>query len=534
MKNTLSKILLGICCSASVFTNTSCIDETIPTDVATEDQLSSSAKATEALLWAMPAFINNLETVGEAHYDWGYGSIMHIRDVMTEDMAVISSGYDWYSGWAENTYMGENYAAPQFLWNYYWKAIQTTNNLIKAVNAESATDVQKGYLGVAHAFRALYYLEMSQEFEFLKNDKVSSVNAAGNDVAGLTVPIIKEDMTEDDARNNPRVDRATMAAFILSDLDKAEELIVNLTEPIKTLPHLDVVYGLKARYYMWLADYANAKTYARKAIAESGMSPMNEKDCLDLKVGFNDINKWMWGSKLQKEDDVVKTGIINWTSWMSNETTFGYSGTEPFVMISPRVYNRISDTDFRKKMWKAPEGTALEGQTPYIDPAFAEKFSTYSSVKFRPNDGNMKEPTVGAASAFPIMRVEEMYFIEAEAAAHLNPEEGRTLVQNFMQTYRDPVYSTSANGDDLIDEIVFQKRVELWGEGTTFFDVKRLNMSVTRGYPGTNFGETKRFNTNGRPAWMNFCIVMTEKNNNQALIGFENPDPSDAYSPWAE
>ena len=86
----------------------------------------------------------------------------------------------------------------------------------------------------------------------------------------------------------------------------------------------------------------------------------------------------------------------------------------------------------------------------------------------------------------------------------------------------------------MIDEIVFQKRVELWGEGQIFFDIKRLNMSVTRGYPGTNHPEARRYNTVGRPAWMNFCIVRSEKNNNAALEGYENPDPSGLYTPWKE
>ena len=77
------------------------------------------------------------------------------------------------------------------------------------------------------------------------------------------------------------------------------------------------------------------------------------------------------------------------------------------------------------------------------------------------------------------MRVEEMYFIEAEAAAHLNASEGKTLVEKFMQTYRYPEYSCSvSSSDDVVEEIVFQKRVELWGEGLTFFDIKRLNMSL--------------------------------------------------------
>ena len=87
-------------------------------------------------------------------------------------------------------------------------------------------------------------------------------------------------------------------------------------------------------------------------------------------------------------------------------------------------------------------------------------------------------------------------------------------------------------GVDAIDEIVFQKRVELWGEGLAFYDIKRLDMSVTRGYEGSNVDAARQFNTIGRPAWMNLCIVKTEKNNNKAIIDWENPDPTGKYKPW--
>lgn len=101
-----------------------------------------------------------------------------------------------------------------------------------------------------------------------------------------------------------------------------------------------------------------------------------------------------------------------------------------------------------------------------------------------------------------------------------------------MTNYRDKNYL--CKNSDVVEEIVFQKRVELWGEGLTFFDVKRLDMSVVRGYSGTNFNELARLNSDGRPAWMNFCIVQSEQNNNKALVGFNNPDPTATYIPWVE
>ena len=537
MKN-ISKFIVGIGCLASVSVSmTSCIDETFPTSVATDEQLTSSSKATEALLWAMPAFLNKYDVLGQGGsvgYDWGYGSIMHIRDIMTEDMPVVSSNYDHYSAWEGNYYIGPRYMSTQYIWNYFWKYVQTSNNIIMALNPETADATQLGYLGVGYAFRAHSYLDMAQMFEFLENDGTDAVNASGNNVLNLTVPIVKEDVTEESARNNPRATRQEMFDFILSDLDNAEQYIVNLDRTVKTLPDLSVVYGLKARLYMWVADYPKAQEYARKAIDVSGATPMTRDQWLSTTNGFNDISvsSWLWGSQMQSEDDVVKSGILNWTSWSSNEAVFGYAAAGPVNMINVALYNKIADTDFRKLAWKAPAGSALEGQNTYCG-SMGASLPDYASLKFRPAQGNGDVSTTGAASAYPLMRVEEMYLIEAEAVAHQNATQGRDLLNSFMQTYRDAKYNCTASSTDaVVNEVVLQKRIELWGEGLTFFDVKRLNMSVTRGYSGTNFSEERRLNTNGRPAWMNICIVQTEENNNSALIGYENPDPSDVYSPW--
>ena len=532
MKTNITKIFAGVLCAASLFSATSCVEETFPTNAATEEQLGASDKATEALLWAMPAFVNNFATIGDGyHWDWGYGSIMHARDVMTGDMTVVATGYDWYDAWAMNQYQGEDYVYAQFLWNYHYKFIQTANNLIAAVDSATATPAQLGMLGAAQAYRALAYLDMAQMYEFLPNDAVSSINKDGNDVVNLTVPIVREGMTEDQARNNPLTSREDMAAVILSDLDKAENNIKTIELDDKTIPHLDVVYGLKARCYIWLADYENAKKYAALAIESNTGHVMSKNECLDTKTGFNTPGPWMLASTTQKEDDVVQTGILNWASWMCPEARYGYNAAGATSMIDSAMYVRISNTDFRKLMFKAPEGHPLAASVPYIDAAWGAELPNFTAIKFRPNAGDTEEYTVGSSTAYPLMRIEEMYFIEAEAAEHIAPGEGIAKLTEFMLKHRDEKYTVPA-GVDAIDEIVFQKRVELWGEGTSFFDYKRLNMSVTRGYEFSNVDPARQFNTNGRPAWMNICIIKSEKNNNKALVGWENPDPSGAYEAW--
>lgn len=530
----INKSIIGLCiASLTLPVLTGCIDETEPRNgVATNDQAQGSASATQAMVNGLPAYAKT--PWGDEHWAYGTPALMRIRDVMADDYVVVDHDYNQFGGWILTRSLGPSYLLTQFVNSYYYNAILAANMAIEAVNPEKASKEQLGYLGIGYAYRATTYLDAARMYEFLPNDIFpDGKNDDGNDVKGLTCPIVTEKTTEAESRNNPRVSHEVMAKFIEDDLNKAEEYIVNSpSNGGNTLPNLAVVYGLKARLYMWNEDYAKAKEYARKAIDTYGGAPMTEEEATDTKKGFNDISKWMWGIQYTKEDRAVKTGIVNFTSFASNETSFGYAANGPMNMIGKRFYDRMSNTDWRKKMWKAPAGTSLESENKYVDATFKDKIPELGSLKFRPNQGNFAESSVATVSAVPLMRVEEMYFIEAEAAEHLATGTGLELLKKFMTAYRDPEYTYV--GADNLDEIIFQKRIELWGEGLTFYDIKRLNISVTRGYVGTNFFDLFRYNTKGRPAWMNFCLVNLEENNNPAIAHWNNPDPSMKYQIWTK
>ena len=75
---------------------------------------------------------------------------------------------------------------------------------------------------------------------------------------------------------------------------------------------------------------------------------------------------------------------------------------------------------------------------------------------------------LAAAIAYPLMRVEEMYFIEAEAAEHVAAGTGKVLLENFMNTYRlanDAPEGTKyvCSATDVVDEIIFQKTCRIVG-----------------------------------------------------------------------
>lgn len=552
MNNKYKALFVGAL-AAPLLLTTGCIEETFPTNGIVQSQLEESSKATEALVWAMPAHFNTVGTVAtDLHFDWGEGSMLHVRDVMTEDMAVTHSGYNWYTSWSDVDGIDENKATTQFVWLYYWQQVITANKLIAAIDPETTNADQLAQLGAGYCFRAYTYLDMARMYEFLPNNYVQGTNASGNDVTGLTVPIMTEKTTEEEARNNPRATHAEMVAFIRTDLENAIEALKNgKARTSKALPNLNVAYGLMARLCLWDATYHEeglphagngtatelyneAARYARLAIGNS--TPLTQDQWLNPSTGFNtmDPSAWMWGLQNMAEDRTVTSGILNWTSWLSNETTFGYASAGAFVKIYSYTYRRINDRDFRKLAFVAPAGSSLSGREQYVDPEFAaENFDAYYSLKFRPAEGNMEEPKVGACSAVPLMRVEEMYLIEAEAKAHVNAAEGKHLLEDFMKKYRYATYSTKATStDEVVEEIIFQKRVELWGEGRSFFDIKRLNYSVDRAKSGSNFTPgADMYVTSGRPAWMNFVIVLSEANNNAGLRGYNNPDPTDSLKP---
>lgn len=541
----LNKYICALGVGALMLTATSCVEETEPTKFANQSQVNASSAATEALAYAMPMYFNNVDEDILDDYNWhatfGYGSMAIIRDMQTNDRS-IGSKYNGHYLWAAaDKSMDYDNFRMRYIWSYYYGFVLTANKVLQAIDIKNCDDNQKGYYGTALAFRAMLYLDLARTYEFLPNDaNKEGKNDKGNDVTNLTVPIVSETTSEDDARNNPRATREEMFKFILSDLDKAEEYIkFSPFNGDQTFPHLDCVYGLKARLYMWVEDYANAAKYARLAIdeaANNGVDLMTEEECLNTKTGFNDISKWMWGTQMTSEDRAVTTGIVNWTSWMTNEQTFGYAGVGATCMIDANLYSKISDTDFRKLEFVGPDGP-VEGQKFCSTAAYADygiyDFSVlmdpYSSIKFRPNEGEADNYKTACATAIPVMRVEEMYLIEAEATAHTNAAKGKELLTAFMKT-RDPQYSFSGTStQDVVDECFLQKRIELFGEGQIFFDYKRLNKPVDRTYENNNWPTTAQLKTTTRPAWMNWPISINEVNNNAAVRDYNNPSCTDAY-----
>ena len=218
------------------------------------------------------------------------------------------------------------------------------------------------------------------------------------------------------------------------------------------------------------------------------------------------------------------------SSWIRSFSGDGYSaGTQVYSCINNLLYNKIPASDVRKGWW-----VNANLQSPLLstiswngvsgnDIATLEienvklPFLPYTNVKFGMN-------AVGGTNNdedWPFMRVEEMILIQAEGLVRSGQRAlGKQVLESFVKTYRDPLYSADASGRSLEDEIWFQRRVELWGEGFSNPDTRRLGKPLVRFHSDqmSNFPTAFRFNMAADDGWWLMRFSTAETNTNLAIV----------------
>ena len=197
-----------------------------------------------------------------------------------------------------------------------------------------------------------------------------------------------------------------------------------------------------------------------------------------------DENDWMWGIKVEETDRVVTSGICNWPSHMGS-LNYGYANYSQGMQINKQLFASIADTDVRKGWWLDENGESKNLTTAEQKEWVSTYYKPYTQVKFGPYNNVVGQST--NANDIPLMRIEEMYLIKAEAEAMGgNPSAGKSTLNDFVKTYRDPEYTCSASSaSDIQEEVYRQRRIELWGEGLSWYDIMRLNKPVDRRQIGT-------------------------------------------------
>ena len=447
--------------------------------------------------------------------DWGMLMMCLSGDLEAADMIMPDSGYNWFSVCGELSSRNGDYANPYVRYAAPYNEIAAANDVLKSYPADTQDPDAINKMAQARAIRAYAYMNLAPYFQF-------SYAAGAQDQP--CVPIVTE--TTEDFTNNPRATVAEVYALIIDDLTYAINNLEGYVRPNKSRIDQQVAYGLRARAYLAMQMWAEAASDAEKAAAGYSPATMDEVS----RPFLYDINEhnWIWGYDMTT--DVAKANTYATSSaWTRSFSGDSYSAAvQCYATINTLLYNKIPDTDVRKGWWvdenlESPllESVTWDGvsgqavSTLAIDNVKME-FLPYTNVKF----GCYNVGTTTNDEDWPLMRVEEMILIQAEATAKAGDEgKGKQILENFVKTHRDPSYSADASGRSFADEVWYQRRVELWGEGFANTDTRRLNKPLVRFHDATNnYPAAFRFNMTADDGWWLMRFTTSELNTNLAVV----------------
>ena len=415
-------------------------------------------------------FYNFGKLTGEGnHNDLLYPATMLFTDSRGMDLVSDDIGYNWFDSSLSYADLKPTNFAPYSIWMTAYNQIDAANNIVKAISKTPEEKHLKYYVAQALAIRAFDYYTLAQYFQhtFVGNENE------------LCVPIFTEENA--DSINCPRSTVAEVYAQIMSDLDNAIELLSSSSTAREDKRYVDlaVAYGMRARVNLVMNNWAAAASDAQNAIDNTTATPYAASDIDHPAFSDIDDNSWMWGILVAETDRPVTSGICNFPSHMGS-LNYGYASVGAWRKINTALYAQIPATDVRKGWWldenqQSPNLNAE--QAAYVAktdiPAYTQmKFGCYQDKVYTSTNAN----------DIPLMRVEEMYLILAEAQAMAgDPATGAATLEAFIKKYRDPEYTCTAETRAAVQESVwFQRRIELWGEGFSYADMMRLKKDMDR------------------------------------------------------
>lgn len=519
----------------SAMTLTGCydMDKLSMSDALTRQQKIDAAEANPALTRAGIAGIAAMfSTFGQVlgqdvHSDFGVPALMLGLDCRGVDMVSRNIGYNWFRTFMTFGDCNVNSDMTNMAWNYYYRQILACNDAIGSINADSEDATIQFYLAQALAMRANAYFNLAQIYQFTYK---------GNEDKPCVMLITENNQDEVLANGCTRSSVAEIYAQIDSDINRAVDLLTRsglspdkvIEAKPKRFISLAAAHGLRARINLVKQDWTAAAADATEAIqlfAATGGSPLSLEQA--ARPGFNSIEaaNWMWGIAIAETDPVATTQIVNFPSHMGS-LCYGYASVGAWRYVNRKLFDNIPDSDVRKGWFFDEQGYSpnlTEREQAYCS---SKSMPPYVQVKFAPYQDVLG--TTNNASDIPLMRVEEMYLIRAEATAMAGGD-GASILTDFVSRYRNPAFSFSGSGEDVREACFQQRRVELFGEGLINFDYMRLNKDYDR--VGGGFEPNYCFNIQAGSPVLIMPIPNSEINGNKLFLSSANNSPAPMPSP---
>lgn len=423
----------------------------------------------------------------------GQSAIMIYMDMMGDDLVQTAQGNGWFNAtyqWTAHRNTQGNSTPAYFAYYFYYKIIANANMIINGIDKVTGTDVDKKAIkGEALTYRAWAHFMLVQLYG-------KRYDAASKPNSQLGVPIYTMNVTE----GQPRATVEEVYAQINKDIDDAITNLTGYTRAYKSHFNVNVAKGIKARIALTQQNWADAAKFA--AEARQGFNLMTNAEYLQ---GFNNISnqEWMWGSQQIAEQTTFFSSFFAYMSANYNSTNIR---TNPKA-INSKLYNLISATDIRKQVWD-PTGISVPAPPNGIKKPYANK-------KFL-------VATSASIGDIPHMRTAEMFLIEAEAKARLGQDGPAADALFTLLKNRDAAYIKSTQtGTALLDHILTHRRIELWGEGFRFLDLKRTNSNLDRTESNHDPALARILTMPAGDSQWEFLIPQAELDANKAIV--QNP-----------
>jgi hypothetical protein len=442
------------------------------------------------------------------HDLFGQRSIDLFTDLLSGDIALTSYTYGWY----QVDEMGQTASyRTGYVWNYYYSMLRNINKVINIANLQSDIMKRVAEFGLPNTYNEkneLYYT-------ILDGDTLATYSLLEADIAGyyaqaltmraycysnlinlyantnaqlrgawedeIVCPIYNENNLEE---AQPVATLKVAYQQVESDLTLAisyfDAFADTYTRTTKLTVDGSVARGLLAYSYLNKAvaslpsgrtNFEKALKYAKEVIDSQKYKVISNADVLT--TGFNDLgdNSWMWGQDVTTE---TAGGLASFFGQVDIHS-YSYAWAGDTKAIDENLYKEIPDFDIRKKWFNDGSKNASFKYCP--DGKFFSAKNPTSTT-----DADIDREWL---SDNVFMRIESMHLIAAEASYRLQDYTGainylRGITDQRVDTttaaqtaYAD--YVAGLDNSNLLAQIEYNWRVEMWGEGYALQTFRRLS-----------------------------------------------------------
>ena len=432
--------------SALLFTTTSCEDflNITPDGQAKRDQLLSTPQGIEDAMYGIYSQMRSQSLYGQELHFSTLEILSHTLWCNGSDGITAMGNYDWSHSSVKAVF--------ESAWIAMYKNISNVNSVLNAPLVMEATEYPYTvYRGEALGLRAFMHFDLVRLFA-----KQYTVDPAADGIPYATEFSLNTPDFESLAKNYEH---------ILADLHEAELLLAdedkyendgNFMLDRQIHFNLRAVQATLARVYLTMGNKEKAAQYAL-AVINDGKYVLKE---------FTEVVNDLAGVLSKKETifGIYYAGFYTTVVAKLQQMTFYYSLDLRDDFMS--LYEKdASGSDYRTKAYFTEVGTGDDRK--YRLSKFTDIYELNNNVANRPSD---------LILGINMIRIPEMYYIAAEALLESDYDQALELY-NAVREHRG--LKAIADDKELTVELINDERYkEMIGEGQTYFNMKRQNLSI--------------------------------------------------------